>query len=99
MPEGMLAFVGIPFIEIDGCIASDGACEVPHLVAHLGNEYILCETWADRLSHLEGRYAILELPYRLVGKSDFDHRITNFYIVFELGCAPCAGQLTTANPT
>ena len=82
MPEGMLAFVGIPFVEIDGCIGCDGACHVPHLVAHLGNEYILCKTRADCLSHLKWRYAILELPNRLVGKSDFDHRITNFYIVY-----------------
>ena len=82
VPERMLALLGIPFVEIDVRIASNGACQVPHFVAHLGNEYILCETWADRLSHLEGRYAVLELPYRLVGKSDFDHRITNFYIVY-----------------
>ena len=94
VPEGVLALVGIPLVEIDGGISGDGTCHVPHLVAQLGHEHILCKTRADRLSHLEGRYAILILPDRLVGKSQFDHRITNFYMVCESGCALCAGRLT-----
>ena len=73
MPEGMLAFVVIPFVQFNLSICRDRHVQVAYLAVHRCGQYLLCQAGADALGYLHSRRSFGVLTNAAVRESYFNH--------------------------
>jgi hypothetical protein len=68
VPERVLAAVVLPFENLESGIGADLAIQIPDFAVDLDSERLTSQAFADALSNLEARDALVILPGVAVGK-------------------------------
>ena len=73
MPEGMLGFFFVPFMQLNGCVFLNGATQVPDLLIYSNSKDLFSQAVAQGFSYTKAADARFKFLYRPIRKSYIDH--------------------------
>ncbi|CCY16785.1 uncharacterized protein BN773_00858 [Prevotella sp. CAG:755] len=79
VPKGMLAFLVVPLVKLDGRVVRDGTVQFHGFTVDAARQDILCQAWRNAFCNLQASHAAFVFTDRTVRKGDLYH---NGYFLF-----------------